>query len=94
MQDRVSQSFVDKNVTGENDTVVYGESTNEETGSANMVTSVVVNYRSFDTLRRSYGAVHLSIRCWAAAKRQEKAPDVCTCTELYTKARSTCGVSG
>lgn len=30
--------------------VVYGETKNAETGSANMVTSVVVNYRSFDTL--------------------------------------------
>ena len=50
LKDRVSQSFVDKDVTGENNTVVYGESTNKETGSANMVTSVVVNYRSFDTL--------------------------------------------
>ncbi len=30
--------------------VVYGETKDAETGSANMVTSVVVNYRSFDTL--------------------------------------------
>lgn len=30
--------------------VVYGETKDAETGSANMVTSIVVNYRSFDTL--------------------------------------------
>ncbi|HPJ01900.1 MAG TPA: Na(+)/H(+) antiporter subunit B [Candidatus Limiplasma sp.] len=30
--------------------VVYGETRDAETGSANMVTSIVVNYRSFDTL--------------------------------------------
>jgi len=50
LKDRVSQGYVDKNVTGENSTVQYGKSADEETGSANMVTSVVVNYRSFDTL--------------------------------------------
>ncbi|MBN1777991.1 MAG: hypothetical protein JW811_07705 [Clostridiales bacterium] len=52
---RVSQGYVDKNVTAdaaseEPAAVVYGETKNAETGSANIVTSVVVNYRSFDTL--------------------------------------------
>ena len=47
---RVSQSYVDKNVTEDSDIIVYGISQGAETGSANMVTSVVVNYRSFDTL--------------------------------------------
>ena len=47
---RVSQSYVDKNVTDEIGIIVYGASEDAETGSANMVTSVVVNYRSFDTL--------------------------------------------
>ncbi len=50
LSERVSQSFVNKNVTGESDKVVFGKSENAETGSANMVTSIVVNYRSFDTL--------------------------------------------
>ena len=50
LQDRVAQAYVDKSVTGTNDPVIFGESANEETGSANMVTSIVVNYRSFDTL--------------------------------------------
>ena len=50
LDQRVSGSFIDKNVTGENDEVVFGESRDLEDGSANYVTSVVVNYRSFDTL--------------------------------------------
>ncbi len=50
LNERVSQSFVDKSVTGEADEVIYGETADAETGSANMVTSIVVNYRSFDTL--------------------------------------------
>jgi multicomponent Na+:H+ antiporter subunit B len=47
---RVSQKIIDKSVTGESDIIVYGKSKDAETGSANMVTSIVVNYRSFDTL--------------------------------------------
>ena len=50
IEDRVSSGFIDKNVTGENDRVVFGESKNLETGSANYITSIIVNYRSFDTL--------------------------------------------
>jgi multicomponent Na+:H+ antiporter subunit B len=50
LDERVSSSYIAKNVTGENDEVVFGESANLEDGSANYVTSVVVNYRSFDTL--------------------------------------------
>ena len=50
MQQRVAQAYIKKDVTGANQPVIFGESTDEETGSANMVTSVVVNYRSFDTL--------------------------------------------
>jgi len=47
---RVSERFVLKNVSEENGKVVFGKSRNLEDGSANIVTSVVVNYRSFDTL--------------------------------------------
>lgn len=68
---RVSQGYIDKNVTAPNvpagladmeaaaedepaiaekTAVIFGETKDAETGSANMVTSVVVNYRSFDTL--------------------------------------------
>lgn len=46
----VSEKFVSKSVTAENLPVEYGKTENAETGSANMVTSIVVNYRSFDTL--------------------------------------------
>ena len=47
---RVSEAFVNKSVSTDNEKVVYGKSRNLEEGSANVVTSIVVNYRSFDTL--------------------------------------------
>ena len=47
---RVSERFIVKNVSRKNEKVVYMQSRNLEDGSANVVTSVVVNYRSFDTL--------------------------------------------
>ncbi len=62
---RVSQGYLDKNVTASGEAaaltetettaaepgaIVFGETKDAETGSANMVTSIVVNYRSFDTL--------------------------------------------
>ena len=46
----VSQRFINKSVNTKEQLVEYGKTTNAETGSANMVTSIVVNYRSFDTL--------------------------------------------
>jgi len=46
----VSDKFISKSVNGDGPIVEYGETTSSETGSANMVTSIVVNYRSFDTL--------------------------------------------
>lgn len=48
--------FIDKNVNADagesmnSDDIIFGETKDAETGSANMVTSVVVNYRAFDTL--------------------------------------------
>jgi len=50
LSDRVSEEYVNKDVTEENSEVVFGESENLETGSSNFVTSIVANYRSFDTL--------------------------------------------
>ena len=56
LNDRVSQRYVEKSVTADTadetaaSEIVFGETADAETGSANMVTSVVVNYRSFDTL--------------------------------------------
>lgn len=47
---RISNAFIQKNASGGADPVVFGESTGLEDGSANIVTSVVVDYRSFDTL--------------------------------------------
>lgn len=46
----VSKAFIDKSVLGESKDIEFGKTENAETGSANMVTSIVVNYRSFDTL--------------------------------------------
>ena len=50
LESRVSDKFMNKSVNGDNGEVIFGKSSDLESGSANMVTSVVVNYRSFDTL--------------------------------------------
>ncbi|KAF2956397.1 Na(+)/H(+) antiporter subunit B [Marinitoga sp. 38H-ov] len=50
ISERVSDKFVKKNVNGNVTTVEYKVTKDAESGSANMVTSIVVNYRSFDTL--------------------------------------------
>jgi len=50
IEDRDSASYVTKSVNGNEDGVVFGQSKNLEDGSANIVSSIVVNYRSFDTL--------------------------------------------
>ncbi|BEP29444.1 Na(+)/H(+) antiporter subunit B [Helicovermis profundi] len=50
LNDRVSNKFITKSVTNDNEIVEYNKSSNLETGSSNYVTSIVVNYRSFDTL--------------------------------------------
>jgi multicomponent Na+:H+ antiporter subunit B len=47
---RVSNSFINKSVDGNNETIEFKKSKDLEDGSANVVTSIVVNYRSFDTL--------------------------------------------
>ena len=46
----VSEKYIEKNVNGNNQEIIYGETKNAETGSANIVTSIIANYRSFDTL--------------------------------------------
>ncbi|BDU50731.1 Na(+)/H(+) antiporter subunit B [Haliovirga abyssi] len=46
----VSNKFLNKNVNGNNESIRYGKNKDLESGSANVVTSIVVNYRSFDTL--------------------------------------------
>ena len=50
IEDRDSAAYVQKSVDSYEEVVIFGESTNREDGSANMVSSIVVNYRSFDTL--------------------------------------------
>ena len=47
---RVSEKFITKSVNGFKEKVVYEKSRGLEEGSANVVTSIVVNYRGFDTL--------------------------------------------
>ncbi len=54
----VSSNYIDKSVQdasnkspqSSTEAKIFGSTSNAETGSANMVTSIVVNYRSFDTL--------------------------------------------
>jgi len=50
LSSRVSQKFIHKSVNGNENEIKFGESKDLEEGSANVVTSIVVNYRSFDTL--------------------------------------------
>jgi multicomponent Na+:H+ antiporter subunit B len=50
LSERVSNKFVKKSVNGNESEIVYNQTKDAESGSANMVTSIVVNYRSFDTL--------------------------------------------
>lgn len=50
VSERVSEGYIQKNVTEDADTIVFGETVDAETGSANFITSIIANYRSFDTL--------------------------------------------
>lgn len=49
-ESRDSAAYITKSVNGDMGEVVFGDSKNLEDGSANIVSSIVVNYRSFDTL--------------------------------------------
>lgn len=48
--ERISDQYINKTVKGDHGPVIFGASKNLEDGSANIVTAIVVNYRSFDTL--------------------------------------------
>ena len=50
LEERVSSGYINKSVTEKNSSVEFGKSRDLESGSANVVTSIVINYRSFDTL--------------------------------------------
>ncbi|MBE0600465.1 MAG: Na(+)/H(+) antiporter subunit B [Firmicutes bacterium] len=50
MQADADAAVGEESPAAETGAIVFGETKDAETGSANMVTSIVVNYRSFDTL--------------------------------------------
>jgi multicomponent Na+:H+ antiporter subunit B len=50
IEDRTAQHYINKDVNGSNEKIIYKKTENPESGSANIVTSVVANYRSLDTL--------------------------------------------
>lgn len=50
VETRTAQHYINKDVNGNQEEIIYNNTTNAESGSANIVTSVIVNYRSFDTL--------------------------------------------
>jgi multicomponent Na+:H+ antiporter subunit B len=50
LTDRISNAFVNRNVTETPVDVTYLESSDLESGPANIVTAIVADYRSFDTL--------------------------------------------
>lgn len=50
VEERVSDAYINRDVTDANDTVTYLESSDLESGPANIVTAIVADYRSFDTL--------------------------------------------
>jgi multicomponent Na+:H+ antiporter subunit B len=50
IEDRIANGFINKNVNGNHDKDIEIGSSGLEEGSANIVSSIVVNYRAFDTL--------------------------------------------
>jgi len=50
LADRVSDSYINRDVQGGQGEVIFGESQDLESGAANTVTAIVADYRSFDTL--------------------------------------------
>jgi multicomponent Na+:H+ antiporter subunit B len=50
LNNRVSESYINRDVTGQEDEIIFGESADLESGAANTVTAIVADYRSFDTL--------------------------------------------
>lgn len=50
VSERVSNNYINRDVTEENTDVVFQESEDLESGAANIVTAIVADYRSFDTL--------------------------------------------
>ncbi|AIO18901.1 Putative monovalent cation/H+ antiporter subunit B [Candidatus Izimaplasma bacterium HR1] len=50
VSERVSSGYINRDTTEDNAVVDFGESTDLESGPANIVTAIVADYRSFDTL--------------------------------------------
>ena len=50
LDNRVSSSYIDRSVTEASGVVTFGETVDAESGPANIVTAIVADYRSFDTL--------------------------------------------
>ena len=50
VSDRVSQAYIDRSATENPGDITFGESSDLESGPANIVTAIVADYRSFDTL--------------------------------------------
>jgi multicomponent Na+:H+ antiporter subunit B len=50
VSERVSQAYIDRSVTENPGDITFGETTDLESGAANIVTAIVADYRSFDTL--------------------------------------------
>ena len=50
VSDRVSQAYIDRSATENPGDITFGESADLESGPANIVTAIVADYRSFDTL--------------------------------------------
>lgn len=50
LDQRSSNNYINKSVNSESKSIYYGQTNNAETGSANIVTSIIANYRLLDTL--------------------------------------------
>jgi len=50
VSDRVSDAYINRDATEDPGDVIFGESEGLESGPANIVTAIVADYRSFDTL--------------------------------------------
>ena len=50
ISERVSQAYIDRSATENPGDITFGETTDLESGPANIVTAIVADYRSFDTL--------------------------------------------
>ncbi len=50
IEERIANGFINKNVNGGHNEIIEVESSGLEESSANIVSSIVVNYRAFDTL--------------------------------------------